>query len=273
VGILSCRTARDATICVGCVSGLTHCPARRRGGAFSFAEPRKERVSRARLPRPCAKLFRLQNREFWFGRQSQFVGHPEGRLDRNSTAHCSHTVLSPARSGAFFIPVGPREHAGAIEIVSLLFLVVLRSVIGIPRPAVVPPVQLRHCTPVSVSRGGRSFQFGRASAPTIPQLVHTMRGPKVGTATSSGHRSTPFLWMSQSSGSESGLHAAAYRMTRDHSRRFVYRLWFGPPRDDRTGLRPCLLNRAPSTLARSGPEVPLFSGRVSFSERGFLTFL
>jgi len=43
--------------------------------------------------------------------------------------------------------------------------------------------------PVRLSRGGCSFQFGRASAPTIPQLVQTMRGPKVDTATSSGQRS------------------------------------------------------------------------------------
>jgi hypothetical protein len=36
-------------------------------------------------------------------------------------------------------------------------------------------------------RAGRdSRQFGRASAPTIPHLVHTIRGPNVGTGTSSG---------------------------------------------------------------------------------------
>jgi hypothetical protein len=29
---------------------------------------------------------------------------------------------------------------------------------------------------------GRSCQFGRASAPTIPQLMQTMRGPKEGIA-------------------------------------------------------------------------------------------
>jgi hypothetical protein len=45
----------------------------------------------------------------------------------------------------------------------------------------------RHCTPVSVSRGGCSCQFGRASAPMIPQLVHTMRGPNIGTGVLSGH--------------------------------------------------------------------------------------
>jgi hypothetical protein len=39
------------------------------------------------------------------------------------------------------------------------------------------------------SRGGCSFQYGRGSAPTIPQQVQTMRGPKAGTATSSGQRS------------------------------------------------------------------------------------
>jgi hypothetical protein len=47
----------------------------------------------------------------------------------------------------------------------------------------------RHCTPVRLSRGGCSCQCGRASAPTIPQFVHTIRGPKVGTGTSSDHRS------------------------------------------------------------------------------------
>jgi hypothetical protein len=46
--------------------------------------------------------------------------------------------------------------------------------------------QLRHCTAVRLSRGGCSLHLGRASAPTIPQLVQTMRGPNVGTATSSG---------------------------------------------------------------------------------------
>jgi hypothetical protein len=43
----------------------------------------------------------------------------------------------------------------------------------------------RHCTPVRVSRGGGFCQFGRASAPMIPHRVHTMRGPNVGTGTSS----------------------------------------------------------------------------------------
>jgi hypothetical protein len=35
-----------------------------------------------------------------------------------------------------------------------------------------------------------SRQFGRTSAPTMPQRVHTIRGPNVGTGTSSDHRST-----------------------------------------------------------------------------------
>jgi hypothetical protein len=47
----------------------------------------------------------------------------------------------------------------------------------------------RHCAPVSVSRGGCSCQFGRASAPMMPQRVHTIRGPNVGTGTSSDHGS------------------------------------------------------------------------------------
>ena len=39
----------------------------------------------------------------------------------------------------------------------------------------------RHCTQVRLPRSNLSFQFGRASAPIIPQDVHTMRGPKDGT--------------------------------------------------------------------------------------------
>jgi hypothetical protein len=35
-----------------------------------------------------------------------------------------------------------------------------------------------HCVPVRLARDGRSFQLGRASAPTIPQPVHTMRAPR-----------------------------------------------------------------------------------------------
>ncbi len=49
-------------------------------------------------------------------------------------------------------------------------------------------VQLRLGNPIRLSRGGGSFQLGRASAPTIPQRVHTMWGPNVGTATSFGHQ-------------------------------------------------------------------------------------
>jgi hypothetical protein len=49
--------------------------------------------------------------------------------------------------------------------------------------------QHRHCTPVRLSRSVLSFQFGRVSAPRIPHRVHTMRGPNVGTGTSSGRRS------------------------------------------------------------------------------------
>jgi hypothetical protein len=33
----------------------------------------------------------------------------------------------------------------------------------------------------------RSRQFGRTSAPMMPQRVHTIRGPNVGTGTSSDH--------------------------------------------------------------------------------------
>jgi hypothetical protein len=46
-----------------------------------------------------------------------------------------------------------------------------------------------HCTPVRLSRSDFSSQFGRASAPMIPHLVHTIRGPNTGTRTSSGQRS------------------------------------------------------------------------------------
>jgi hypothetical protein len=43
----------------------------------------------------------------------------------------------------------------------------------------------RHFLPVSLG-GACSFQFGRASAPMIPNRVHTIRGPNVGTGTSFG---------------------------------------------------------------------------------------
>jgi hypothetical protein len=70
-----------------------------------------------------------------------------------------------------------------------------------PRPTTAGLVtQLRHCTPVGVSRGGCFFQFSLPSAPTIPQRVQIMRGPKVGTATSSGQRSalsTAWWWQFQ----------------------------------------------------------------------------
>jgi hypothetical protein len=45
-----------------------------------------------------------------------------------------------------------------------------------------------HChgpMPAPLSRAGCSRQFGRASAPMIPQRVHTMRGPNDGTGMSS----------------------------------------------------------------------------------------
>ena len=42
----------------------------------------------------------------------------------------------------------------------------------------------RHCMPLRLSRAGCSRQFGRASAPTIPHFMHTIRGPNVGTGTS-----------------------------------------------------------------------------------------
>jgi hypothetical protein len=41
----------------------------------------------------------------------------------------------------------------------------------------------RHCVSVRLGRRCCSRQFGRASAPTIPQRVHTMRGPNAGTGT------------------------------------------------------------------------------------------
>jgi hypothetical protein len=39
-------------------------------------------------------------------------------------------------------------------------------------------------------RGARSFQLGRASTPIAPHTVHTMRGPKNGTTTSSAKEET-----------------------------------------------------------------------------------
>jgi hypothetical protein len=54
---------------------------------------------------------------------------------------------------------------------------ILESLPALLEPAPLLVTQLRHCTPVSVSHGGCSFQFGRASAPKMPHRVHTMRGP------------------------------------------------------------------------------------------------
>jgi hypothetical protein len=50
-----------------------------------------------------------------------------------------------------------------------------------------------HRAPVRLARDGRSVQLGRASAPTIPQPVQTMRGPKdstgvIGPAVDREHR-------------------------------------------------------------------------------------
>jgi hypothetical protein len=56
------------------------------------------------------------------------------------------------------------------------------------RPAVGREEIKMHYRPVKLSVEGRSCQLGRANAPMIPQLVHTIRGPKVGTGTSSPKR-------------------------------------------------------------------------------------
>jgi hypothetical protein len=48
----------------------------------------------------------------------------------------------------------------------------------------------RHgAVPGPLSRAGCSRQFGRASAPMMPQFVHTMRGPNDGTGMSLGQLS------------------------------------------------------------------------------------
>jgi hypothetical protein len=51
----------------------------------------------------------------------------------------------------------------------------------------------RHWTPLRLSRAGCSRQFGRASAPTIPQFVDTIRGPNDGTGTSSDAQDRPVV--------------------------------------------------------------------------------
>jgi hypothetical protein len=64
-----------------------------------------------------------------------------------------------------------------------------------------PPFRgLTAWTPLRLARAGCSRQFGRASPPIIPHFVHTMRGPNVGTGTSSGQRSalsTAWWWHTQ----------------------------------------------------------------------------
>jgi hypothetical protein len=49
--------------------------------------------------------------------------------------------------------------------------------------------RLGHTSRLGLGRSGRSFQFGRTSAPTTPQPVQAIRGPKLCTGTSSGHAS------------------------------------------------------------------------------------
>jgi hypothetical protein len=60
------------------------------------------------------------------------------------------------------------------------------------------PKATRLCGPGNTSAGsgftalhpGLSCQFGLPNAPMMPQLMHTIRGPKAGTGTSSAKRST-----------------------------------------------------------------------------------
>jgi hypothetical protein len=53
-----------------------------------------------------------------------------------------------------------------------------------------------HRAPVRLARDGRSVQLGRASAPTIPQPVQTMRGPKDSTGVIGPAVTAPW-WQSQ----------------------------------------------------------------------------
>ncbi len=71
-----------------------------------------------------------------------------------------------------------QQEADERALVFVVHAVRFIDIFSAPQGATFP----RHCTPVSVSRGGCSFQFGRASAPTMPQPVHTIRGPNIGTA-------------------------------------------------------------------------------------------
>jgi hypothetical protein len=63
----------------------------------------------------------------------------------------------------------------------------LDDVINNKPPA--PSVRRPSAVSLKLSRAGFSRQFGRASAPMIPHLVRTIRGPNTGTRTSSGQRS------------------------------------------------------------------------------------
>jgi hypothetical protein len=53
--------------------------------------------------------------------------------------------------------------------------------------------------PISEAECCIAVTFGRASAPMMPHRVHAMRGPKVGTGTSSGHGSALMIagWWSR----------------------------------------------------------------------------
>src|SRR5260370_36787004 len=78
----------------------------------------------------------------------------------------------------------------------------------------------RHCTPVRLSCSARSFQFGRAYAPMIPQHVQTMRGPKAGTGIVSPKAST-FIrtsWWHSSQVTEKRAHAVRPHVAERHRR-------------------------------------------------------
>ena len=69
-----------------------------------------------------------------------------------------------------------RLHAGTITLVAWIGVPFIERCFG---------SGLCHPEPTIVSRVGRSIQFGRASAPMIPQQAQTIRGPNHDTGTSS----------------------------------------------------------------------------------------
>jgi hypothetical protein len=112
----------------------------------------------------------------------------------------------------------------------------------------------RHCQPSMVACAGRSCQFGRASAPMMPQHVQTRRGPKDGTGTSSDQAST---LARRGGGRAHRSHRASARRDAAYSRAS----WAA------RGKPACAGRRGLPEVAASCPSVPTVPVRQSQREK------